>query len=164
MCVWGFPGASQPYGCVNLCIPHASLHFQVLTLLWKTKRLGAFLTSEVRVFHNAGVIAEKALFLDPTSWNSLTDRSVAYLPCLNGHNGLVWRDEASSVRNFALYHVGLYRWKPTPWIYLSQVLGKVLIVDKIANYGKCISSHNHNIITIHSILRTLMYFYMCIFY
>lgn len=44
----------------------------------------------IGAFYNAGTVAEKALFLAPASLHSLTDGVLAYLPCLNERNGLMW--------------------------------------------------------------------------
>lgn len=49
--------------------PQPNWQGQVFGLFWKVRRVGA---EGVRgkVFHRAGAVAEKALFLDPTSQNN----------------------------------------------------------------------------------------------
>lgn len=74
---------------MGLCVLYTRSHSQVLTTLWKVKRLGAFITSEGRMFHNAGASAEKVLFLDSASQKSLIDMVCSILPCLNKWDGVM---------------------------------------------------------------------------
>lgn len=53
--------------------PQANWQSQVFKLFQKTKRVGADLNLVATMFQRMGGIAEKALHLDPASWNSLTN-------------------------------------------------------------------------------------------
>lgn len=123
----GSRGNNQPHGCVGPCVPTQSYtHSQVLTPLQEAKRLGGFLNSEGKMFHKAGPVEEKAVFLDTASRNPLIDEvcSMAYLP--EQWNRLMWWGKAGSVVA-CLSHIRMH----THFFLLSFVSTVVVFCNEI---------------------------------